>query len=208
MFLISFITMWPMFTNTAAADMATAQQIVEQLQGGILAVDREFAAAAGDTTDFDNRVAALRPLIETTHDFAYMARMTIRNHWDTLDDDQRKQFVSAFGELSVFTYANRFRDLSNVKFRTVTERHMARARVEIQTELIEDNGNIVALHYVLHETADGWRIINVLADGVSELALKRTQYQQILKTKDFADLERHIEQQRTELALERPTGAP
>jgi phospholipid transport system substrate-binding protein len=83
---------------------------------------------------------------------------------------------------------------------------MRRGRVEIQTELIEDNADIVALNYVLHETDRGWRIINVLADGVSELALKRTQYQKILKTKDFAALIQHIEQQRTDLAREEPNG--
>ena len=148
---------------------------------------------------------ALTPLIENTHDLAYMARMTIKSHWNTLDDDQRKQFVGAFSELSVANYASRFRDLANVKFRTLNERPMSRGRVEIRTELSEENADSVALNYVLHETASGWRIINVLADGVSELAMKRTQYQQIFKTQDFAALVRHLQQQRHDLRQEEPT---
>ncbi len=205
--LILFIGSWSVFANTAAAENESPAQIVEQLQGGILQVDVELAAAARDITSYNRRVLALTPLVDATHDLAYMARMTIKSHWNTLDDDQRKQFVSAFGALSVATYASRFRDLANIRFRIVSERPMPRGRVEIQTELIEDNADIVALNYVLHETDHGWRIINVLADGVSELALKRTQYQQILKTQDFAALVQHIEQQRTDLAQEEHTGS-
>ena len=205
-FLILFIAFLPTVLNPAAAANESPTQIIEQLQGGILAVDLKFNVAAGDISTFENRVTALRPLIEGTHDLAYMARMTIKSHWNTLGDDQREQFISAFGELSIATYASRFRDLVKVTFRTVNERQMSRDRVEIQTDLIEDNADSVALNYLLHETAGGWRIINVLADGVSELALKRTQYQQILKTQDFAALVRHLQQQRADLARDELAG--
>jgi len=186
--------------NAVAAVDEPPARIIEQLQSGILAVDVEFTTATGDKASFDKRMAALTPLIENTHDLAYMARMTIKNHWNALDDEQRKQFVSTFGGLSVATYASRFRDLANVKFRTVNEREMPRGRVEIQTELIDNNADIVALDYILHESADGWRIINILADGVSDLALKRTQYRQILETQDFTALLQHLQRQRADLA--------
>ena len=205
-FIILFITCLQTIVNPAAAANESPTQIIEQLQGGILAVDLKFSVAARDISTFDNRVTALRPLIESTHDLGYMARMTIRSHWNTLDDDQREQFISAFGELSIATYASRFRDLAKVTFRTVNKRQMPHDRVEIQTDLIEDNADSVALNYLLHETAGGWRIINVLADGVSELALKRTQYQQILNTQDFAALVRHLQQQRADLAGDELAG--
>lgn len=202
LFLIILIGMPSTFASAAATDSDAAAQIVANLQSGILRVDVEFTPKADDKSNFAARVVAVTPLIEATHDLAYMARMTIKSHWDRLDDQERQQFVRAFSELSVVTYAARFRDLANVKFRTVNMRPMPRGRAEIQTELIEETANVVALNYVLHNTADGWRIINVLADGVSELALKRTQYQKILQTQGFAALQRHIQQQQTELAAE------
>lgn len=203
--LILFIVFFPLFVSMTAAAGQSPTQVIEQLQHGIQAVDVELTDADNDTATFDRRVTALTPLIENTHDLAYMARMTIKSHWNTLDDDQRKQFVGAFSELSVANYASRFRDLANVKFRTLNERPMSRGRVEIRTELSEENADSVALDYVLHETPSGWRIINILADGVSELAMKRTQYQQIFKTQDFAALVRHLQQQRYDLRQEEPT---
>jgi phospholipid transport system substrate-binding protein len=41
------------------------------------------------------------------------------------------------------------------------------------------------LDYILHRTEDQWRIINVIAEGVSDLALKRAEYAAFLKVKGF-----------------------
>ena len=39
-----------------------------------------------------------------------------------------------------------------------------------------------------HLVGDGWRIINILADGVSDLALKRVEYRAILQRDGFPKL--------------------
>ena len=46
----------------------------------------------------------------------------------------------------------------------------------------------VRFDYVLRQTNDGWRIVNVLADGVSDLALKRVEYRAILQRDGFQAL--------------------
>ena len=55
----------------------------------------------------------------------------------------------------------------------------------VRTELIKSNGEAVKLDYVLRQTAGHWLIINVIADGVSDLALKRADYTAILKDQGF-----------------------
>jgi phospholipid transport system substrate-binding protein len=40
----------------------------------------------------------------------------------------------------------------------------------------------------LRETKDGWRIINIMANGVSDLALKRVEYRSILERDGFPAL--------------------
>jgi phospholipid transport system substrate-binding protein len=55
------------------------------------------------------------------------------------------------------------------------------------------------LEYLLEREADGtWRIINIVADGVSDLALKRAEYQRLFASGGIegllAELERQTEQ--------------
>ena len=203
-YLILFLIHGPVFGLPALAANESAGQVIQRLHDGIRRVDIDFSTPVESTASFEERTAALTPLILDTHDLSYMARITIRSHWALLDDEQRAQFDSAFKDLSVATYARRFRNLADIEFRTVAERPMQRGRIEIQTELIDGKEEAIALNYVMQEADDGWRIINVLADGVSELALKRTQYQQILKTRDFSELLRHLQRQQQEMAGQPP----
>jgi len=176
-------------------------EIAAQLQRGIVAIDTRLTDAVQDSAgSLAAREAAFAPLIDATHDLPYMARMTIGRHWNSFDDSEREKFIAAFRSLSVTSYASRFRDLSGIEFTIDGERPMSQGRVQIQTTLIENNGNPVPIDYVLHEAKAGWRIINVLAEGVSELALKRSQYQRILKSGSPATLLKHIDQQRAKIA--------
>ncbi|MGH8605553.1 MAG: ABC transporter substrate-binding protein, partial [Gammaproteobacteria bacterium] len=49
-------------------------------------------------------------------------------------------------------------------------------------------GEAVRLDYVLQTKSDEWLIVNVIADGVSDLSLKRADYTSVLKSKGFDDL--------------------
>ena len=52
----------------------------------------------------------------------------------------------------------------------------------------EKDGEILKINYVLHESAEGWQIINIIVDGVSDLALKRGEYQSVFSDTGFTGL--------------------
>ena len=60
--------------------------------------------------------------------------------------------------------------------------------VEVLTKAadgLKSDGGKVSLDYILHLAGNEWRIINVIANGVSDLALKRADYTSYLKGKGF-----------------------
>jgi phospholipid transport system substrate-binding protein len=197
---VFFICIWLFATlpSPAAAAESAPAATVRSLQQGMVDIDRRL----GTSTGFAERYAAFAPLIESSHDLPYMARMTVKRYWTSLEADQREQFTRAFSDLSITTYASRFVDLGDVEFRLGDVRQMSRGHVEVQTELIAGNGESNSINYVLHPTDSGWLIINILAEGVSDLALQRSQYQQILKTRSFEELMRHIDTRRAEIEQE------
>ena len=66
----------------------------------------------------------------------------------------------------------------------------------------------VSLGYLLRAGRQGWRIINIVADGVSDLALKRAEYQRVFASGGIDGLVAELEQQTQRLApqLTRPRG--
>ena len=153
----------------------------------------------GASAGFDARYRRLEPLIKNTHDLPYIARFTLRRHWNNLADDQRELFVEAFAELSISTYASRFRGAGEGTFTISGQNTTARGHVEITGALIRPGGEDLTVSYILHQSERGWLIINIVVDGVSDLALKRSEYQRIIVADGFEGLLTYLAAQVAEL---------
>ena len=95
--------------------------------------------------------------------------------------------------LSELTYADRFSATDEqVRFVTLSEQAARRGRVLVRTRLERDSGEPVTLDYVLTNTPGGPRIVNVLANGVSDLSLKRAEYAAVIRTEGVDGLERRL----------------
>ena len=176
-------------TDTPGATIAT-------LQRGLIAVAREQPKAT-----IDERYRALEPLILATHDLPYIAEFALRRQWDSLNESDRQRFIAAFQRLSVMTYAARFTNVGPETFRAATQGPLAEesARAQVSTAVARTGAADVSLEYLLQQGATGWRIINVVADGVSDLALKRAEYQRVLTSGSLETLLAELEAQTARL---------
>jgi phospholipid transport system substrate-binding protein len=178
-----------------AAEGDEAVTVVKRLQAGLLKLDRENAKRTNR-----QRYEVFAPLIEDTHDLDFMARLTVSRFWPSLTPEQRQGFEEAFRHVSVMGYASRFRDTVGNVFQVDQVRMVSGERVEVATRLLAPSEPAVSLNYILHKDKSGWRIINILAEGVSDLALQRSQYQQIMQNKGFDALLQHLGEKNSELA--------
>lgn len=170
---------------------ASAREVVEHLHAQLLDV-MKHAKELGYT----GRYKQLRPVVERSFDLPALARLSVHGYWKKFTADQQQQFVAAFTRLSVSTYASRFDGYSGESFRTVKASATARGNRLVSTQLIKGGGGRVSLNYVLHQTDDGrWGIINVVAEGVSDLALKRGQYTGVLKRQGVDSFLKRINKQ-------------
>ena len=103
--------------------------------------------------------------------------------------------VDTFTRLTIATYAARFDGFSGESFRTVELKAMNRGRTLVRTELVRPSDEPVHLDYVLHQDNEQWRIVNVVAEGVSDLSLKRADYGSVIKSEGFKVLMQKLESQ-------------
>ncbi len=181
--------------SAGAGESPTAA--VERLHGVLIEAMRD-AEALG----FEGRRAAIEPVITSVFDLHYVARLLVRSRWSELDAAQRERMRSAFSALTVATYAQRFDGYSGQRFVTTGEREVRGGRRLVSTELRSPDEPTVRLDYLLQERGASWRIVNVIADGVSELALKRTEYASVIDGDGFDALVVKLEEQLRDLELE------
>ncbi len=128
---------------------------------------------------------------------ALIARGSTGRHWRKFAPDERTHLVETLMRLTVATYAARFDGYAGERFRIVSDEPAPRGTVLVHTALVKTDGENVRINYLLRETGEGWRIIDVYLDGIySELALRRAEYTAVIKRDGldglFAEIEKKI----------------
>jgi phospholipid transport system substrate-binding protein len=174
------------FLLTAAAHAAPADDaaaVIERLYTALVEV-----ATAEPQPSLARRVETLAPVIASTHDLTAMGRLTVRRFWNDWSESQRERFAEAFASLSITTYASRFAGVGPDTFAVLGGETVGDNRAEVRAVIRRPDAEDVPMEYLLQLEESGWRIVNVEADGVSELSLMRSKYFDVLESGDFDDL--------------------
>jgi phospholipid transport system substrate-binding protein len=176
--------------------MATpAMAIVDELHGVLSA-----NLLDGDAKGFNARLARVAPVVANSFDFGAIARFAMGRNLKLLGAAERTRLERLLEDLSAATYADRFSgDGAQARFVFVSQRPARGGRTVLRTRLERPGEAPVAFDYVLQETAQGPRIVNVIADGVSDLSLKRAQYAAVIRTEGVKSLLESIERQLLQL---------
>lgn len=162
------------------ADEQSAKQVVEEFQNQLISVMKQ-----GKALGFKGRYEKLDAAVRSSHDLAKIARIVVSKQWEELSADQQAKLETVFSKLSVSAYAHNFKDFSGESFVFVSEEETGRGGVVIHTNLLIPGQKDVKFDYQMKKKDEGWQIINIIADGVSDLALKRSEYTSILSRDGF-----------------------
>lgn len=168
----------------APAFAGPARDVIESFHAALLETMRQ-----AKTLGYSGRYEKLAPTIRNSFDLAFMARYSAGRHWRDLSAAQRAGLVDAFSRITVATYASRFNGYSGERFHILAEDGARRGTMVVHTELEKKDGERIKLSYLMRETKDGWRTIDVFVkSGISELATKRSEYGATLERKGYAGL--------------------
>ncbi|MDP1573378.1 MAG: ABC transporter substrate-binding protein [Coxiellaceae bacterium] len=159
------------------------EETVRHLQAALLQVMRE-----GEALGYQGRFDLLAPVVNQSHDFGFIIRTILGSNWTELDQEQQRIITEIFSQLSVATYAEQFKEYDGEQFEILEQRSFPQDHIEVRTHLIKADKGTVDLRYLLKQRKTGWHIVNIVAEGVSELAIKRTEYRAILQRDGFSAL--------------------
>jgi phospholipid transport system substrate-binding protein len=148
----------------------------------------------------DGRYEQLAPVLEQSFDFERMIGVAAGSYWTNADDSQRRKLLEAFTNLSISTYAARFNGFSGESFEVIGERQGPRDTMLVDTRINRTDGPPVAITYVLAEREGTWKIVDVLLDkSISELAVRRSEYNQILRSTGTEGLAQNLDEKAREM---------
>ncbi|MCD2451321.1 ABC transporter substrate-binding protein [Methylicorpusculum oleiharenae] len=169
--------------SVLASEAESARVIVETFQLALIETMKQ-----GKELGYEGRFNKLAEPVKLSHDLTKIARIVVGREWENLTAEQQTQLVDVFSKLSISSYAHNFKDFDGESFVFDSEEQTARGGVIIHTTLIIPNDKNVKFDYMLKKKGNSWKIINIIANGVSDLALKRSEYTSILKREGFDPL--------------------
>jgi phospholipid transport system substrate-binding protein len=130
----------------------------------------------------ENLPARVRPLLEKSFALDLVTRQAMGPGWRQFSTTDKKRITDLFSELMLRTYSARVVGTQRPKIAYGTPVELAADRCEIPTRVITSSSNEpIAVVYRLIKLPAGWRIYDVLIEGVSFVANYRAQFDQIIQ---------------------------
>jgi len=134
----------------------------------------EVLTAADRASNLSALQAGLRPILQNHISFDTMTRRAVGPGWRQFTKDEQKKAAELFTTLIIRSYSSKLTpgERPVITFKGAAE--PAPGRVEIPTILLYQGGRY-SVTYRLEES-EGWRITDVVIEGVSLIANYRTQF--------------------------------
>lgn len=160
-----------------AADDQAVIAPIQQLNNGLLEIMKE-----GPHSSFQQRFDTLAPIIDQTFDLPFILQESVGLIWPTLQPEQQQMLMTAFRRYTVASYVNSFDAYNGQRFEVSPQvRTVGNGEQVVDTRIIPRSGSGHRLDYVMRQTPQGWRVVDVLADGsISRVAVQRSDFHHLL----------------------------
>lgn len=135
------------------------------------------------TLGFEGRVKRLMSLVKTNFDLPLMARTTTGAYWSKATDQQRSDFIEAFGHMTAATLAVRFDAYNGEKFDVFGSEEQDGGFTLVKSQVVQSSGIPIQIDYLMKDAGGAWKVADVYAHGtISELAVKAADYAAVLRS--------------------------
>jgi phospholipid transport system substrate-binding protein len=115
--------------------------------------------------------------------FQRMTQLAVGRNWKDTNDTQKTALVAQFRTLLIRTYAS---SLSSYRNQTIDVKPAKTApadtEVVVKTAVIQPGGQPIPIDYSMEKTPNGWKVFDVLIDGVSLVTNYRSSFNTEIKT--------------------------
>ncbi|MFZ9872411.1 MAG: MlaC/ttg2D family ABC transporter substrate-binding protein [Steroidobacteraceae bacterium] len=136
-------------------------------------------AANAMVTELESRRAELRKdpaklgelvdrILLPHFDVNHAARLVLGRHWRTATPEQRQQFIDAFYGSLMSNYGDALLEFTGDRIKVLPTPVPADAvSASVRTEVRRSNGTRVPVNYSLRKTEAGWKVWDVVIEGIS-----------------------------------------
>ena len=167
----------------AAADVRAATEFGAGARAVIAETVEEILAVLRDkSTPTENRIRSIEEIVYKRFDLYVMSRLVLARNWKRFSEEQKAEYVEEFKRYLTNSYGSRIERYDQQEVKIVGERKEPRGDVVVQTRIIGGEFEGMLIDYRLRNQTGGWRVIDVVIEGISMVSNYRDQFKSIVSS--------------------------
>ena len=155
----------------------------------------EFVSILTKTPVSELRASGLperaQQLVFARFDFNEMTKLALGEHWRSLADSDRKDFVSAFTQKLLVGYGRTVRAHGDEQLEFKDEQ-VEGSNAKVQTFVVRDGRPVMPIDYQLHRIGAEWKVYDVTVDSVSLVRNFHAQFRRVIAKSSLQELLRRL----------------
>ncbi len=171
--LLAFGTGWSPTAQANEADVAAGfvRQLSEQAIVVIRADELSDAARTGE----------LRQLFKSNFEIDLIGRFALGSHWQQATEAERDEYIQLFQDFIVVTYAPRLARYFGETMSVEGARLQGENFAIVDSRMGRGGSERIALEWHLRRNDAGWRVIDLVIDGVSMAVTQRSEFASVIR---------------------------
>jgi phospholipid transport system substrate-binding protein len=196
-FLFALLFAQFLFIEAAAAQELKPDELVKKVTDDVLAaVKSDKQLAAGDK---QKALKLAEEKILPHVDFQEATRLAVGRSWNQANPEQKKKLVDEFRRMLVRTYSGAIQAYEGQTMKVQPLRMKPEdTDVTVHNQYIRaGGGKPVQLDYQMHKTNDGWKIYDIVVEGVSLVLTYRSEFDAVVKQQGIDGLIKRLAEKNT-----------
>jgi phospholipid transport system substrate-binding protein len=168
-----------------SADAGGALDTVKSNADKVLDVLRDPSLKSASTQKTKRN--KIRAIAQKMFDFTELSKRTLAQNWGKFSPQEQKEFIELYTALLEDAYADKILSFSDEKIIYTKEVALNDKTVEVRSIVLRKTAEI-PIYYRVMLKDDGWRVYDVVIEGVSLINNYRTQFREILVNKPPSSL--------------------
>jgi phospholipid transport system substrate-binding protein len=176
-----FVTTLALLLSCASALPAAAQQSGGASQFIRKLGDQAIGVMQQSQLPLDARETQFRAILADGFDLNFIGQFALGRSWQSATPEQRTTYQQLFGEYILKVYSSRFGGYSGETLNVVAERQVpGQPYVFVSTRIDRPTGPPIQAEWRVR-TADSYKIVDIMVEGISMAATQRSEFDAIVK---------------------------
>jgi phospholipid transport system substrate-binding protein len=194
--LLRALMLWMAVALPVSAQDSEPEALVKKITEEVLAAlktDKQLAAG-----DREKAVKLAEQKILPHVDFEEATRLAVGRGWKEASPEQRKKLIAEFRNMLVRTYSNAIGTYEGQTMKVLPSRvKPGEGEATVRNQFLRPGGKPILIDYSMRKTDSGWKIYDIVVEGVSLVLTYRSEFDAVVKQEGIDGLIKRLGQKNT-----------